>query len=181
MHLLTTQMMKENRKTKSNPGVKAMELAPVMPEDDEAPIATNVNQGKESKEVKVRAHKAAMRTAAVNHHAKTLKTKYLAKNKTKLQPIKLEAALGDNGLASIKGSAWVVQIGSFKNKSNALRLVNKLRMNGYHAFMQHVAMTYGENTRVFVGPESKHARTRTWASRLESDMHIKQWFLVINR
>jgi len=155
----------------ANPGMKAMELAPVMPEDDEqAPSVANVKQ---ANEVKTPAHQAVMHTAANQHSRKVNLQKQLAANKAKLKPIKLETALNDNGLVSIKSSAWVVQIGSFKNKSNALRLVNKLRMNGYHAFMQHVAMTSGENTRVFVGPENQHARAQTLANRLESDMHIK--------
>ncbi len=151
-----------------NPAVKAMELAPaITDEEDQAPASIAVRQTQEAKTP----GRKVMQVA--RHDKKNMASKQLMANKTRSKLIKLEAATGDNGLASIKGSAWVVQIGSFKNKTNALRLVNKLRLNGYHAFMQHVAMTAGENTRVFVGPESQHARARTLAQRLESDLHVK--------
>lgn len=80
--------------------------------------------------------------------------------------------LNDNGLVELKNPAWVIQIGSFKNKANALRLVNQLRANGYRAFIQHVSTT-GENTRVFVGPENKRKSARDLATKIENDMHIK--------
>lgn len=76
-------------------------------------------------------------------------------------------------LAKLKNSAWVVQIGSFKNKENAFRLVNQLRSNGYSAFIQQRKTAFGENTRVFVGPESKQALAQALASQLENEMHIR--------
>lgn len=163
----------EKSDASGNPGVNAMELAPaVMQEESNESPKSNVIPVP-VRDVKTPNKKTMMHTAAAKHMKKPVAAKQMIADKTKMKPIKLEAALGDNGLASIKGSAWVVQIGSFKNKSNALRLVNKLRLNGYHAFMQHVAMTSGENTRVFVGPESQHGRARTLAQRLEADLHVK--------
>ncbi|WP_223668930.1 SPOR domain-containing protein [Kangiella shandongensis] len=44
--------------------------------------------------------------------------------------------------------AWVIQIGSFSNKDNALGLVSKLRTQGYRAYHR----MSGEYTRVYVGP-----------------------------
>jgi len=69
---------------------------------------------------------------------------------------------------AVKASAWVVQLGVFKEKNNAVRLVNQLRANGYHAFL---AKT-GETTKVFVGPENKQNAAHMLASRLEQEMHI---------
>jgi DedD protein len=85
----------------------------------------------------------------------------------------INAPIRDNGLAELKNPAWVIQIGSFKNKANALRLVNQLRANGYRAFIQQTSSTFGDSTRVFVGPENKHNVARALASRLEGDMHIR--------
>lgn len=73
-----------------------------------------------------------------------------------------------NGLLKLKKAGWVIQLGSFKNKENALRLVNKLRLKGYHAFVQQTA----SRTKVFVGPEDKQPIARMVASQLEEEMHI---------
>jgi DedD protein len=100
----------------------------------------------------------------------------IAKNSVdkKLKVTSRKDTLDSNGLFRLKNSAWVIQLGSFKNKTNALKLVNKLRGHGYHAFIQQVA----DNTRVFVGPESKQEIARAIADRLEYDMHMQG--LVIN-
>lgn len=96
----------------------------------------------------------------------------MVKQEKKRVPL-AQTPLNDNGLIELKNPVWVIQIGSFKNKANALRLVNQLRANGYRAFIQQVSNTFGENTRVFVGPESKHNSARALATQLESDMHIR--------
>lgn len=67
---------------------------------------------------------------------------------------------------------WVVQIGSFKDKTNALRIVNRLRENGYKAFFKEVETKHGNNTRVFVGPLNQQTAARSLATRLENDLHI---------
>lgn len=82
-------------------------------------------------------------------------------------------ATSNDGLAELKNAAWVIQIGSFKNKANALRLVNQLRANGYRAFIQQISTALGENTRVFIGPEMERTHARALANRLESEMHIR--------
>lgn len=83
------------------------------------------------------------------------------------------APFDNNGLFSLKNPVWVIQIGSFKNKTNALRLVNQLRSSGYRAFIQRTSTAFGESTRVFVGPEYKQVNARALATRLETDMHLK--------
>jgi DedD protein len=73
-----------------------------------------------------------------------------------------------NGLFNLKSAVWVIQMGSFKNKEKALRLVNKLRLNGYHAFIQQIA----SDTQVFVGPESKPHAARALKHQIEAELHI---------
>lgn len=91
-----------------------------------------------------------------------------ASDYTSMSPI----TIGDNGLYHFKNSAWVVEVGSFKNKDNALGIVNLLRANGYKAFFQQVNTAMGETTRVFVGPEIKQKTARALASRIETDMKL---------
>ncbi len=79
----------------------------------------------------------------------------------------------EDGLLKIKSAAWVIQIGSYKNKANALRMVNQLRANGYRAFIQQISTALGDHTRVFVGPENKRLQARALADRLQSEMHIQ--------
>lgn len=82
------------------------------------------------------------------------------------------AALFANDISDLKNEAWAVQIGSFKNKANALRLVDQLRADGYRAFIQQVSSAFGQNIRVLIGPESKRDAAYALASRLKSDLHI---------
>ena len=81
----------------------------------------------------------------------------------------IRTPVNSDGLLSLKNAVWVIQVGSFKNKANALRLVNQLRASGYKAFIQQFA----NNTRVFVGPEIKQGSARALASRLESELQIR--------
>jgi len=54
-------------------------------------------------------------------------------------------------VSKIQDASWVVQLGSFRVKPNAVRLTNRLRAQGFNAFMKEI----GKSTRVYVGPEDK--------------------------
>lgn len=110
------------------------------------------------------AHKKHKDKTPVLQSKLTSKSSILAYKKTPID---------NNGLMKLKKAAWVIQIGSFKDKSNALRLVNKLRAKGYRAFIQHVNVASGENTRVFVGPEHQQASARLVASDLKKNMKLQ--------
>lgn len=83
------------------------------------------------------------------------------------------SALDQNGLSKLQDAAWVIQIGTFKRKHNAIQLVNRLRSNGYPAFMQRVEGMMGETTRVFVGPENKQVSARALQARLTKDFQVE--------
>lgn len=100
------------------------------------------------------------------HAAKKTTQKFAS---AKRRAIPSNQPIDDDGLLKLKNSVWVIQMGSFTNKANAVRLVNKLRGNGYAAFIQQVA----SSTRVFVGPESKQHAARTLASQINSEMHLQ--------
>ncbi|MHB1221432.1 MAG: SPOR domain-containing protein [Gammaproteobacteria bacterium] len=92
-----------------------------------------------------------------------------------IKPIVAEIArpvVHANSLVELKDAAWVVQIGSFKDKANALRLVNQLRASGYRAFVQDMSTVTGGSTRVFVGPENKRNSARIMAIQLEKDLNL---------
>ncbi|OGT45185.1 MAG: hypothetical protein A3E83_07875 [Gammaproteobacteria bacterium RIFCSPHIGHO2_12_FULL_41_20] len=84
----------------------------------------------------------------------------------------LKKSLPDRSLLKFQASAWVIQLGSFKNKANAIRLVDQLRNSGYKAFIQNATSHLGETIRVYVGPETRHASAKALADRLEQDLHL---------
>lgn len=91
--------------------------------------------------------------------------------KTKLAE-KSTSGKNENTGLKLHQVAWVIQIGSFKHKPNALQLVNHLRAHGYHAFIQQISTSLGNSTRVFVGPEEQHAKARKLAVRLKKELQI---------
>lgn len=65
-------------------------------------------------------------------------------------------------------SGWVVQMGNFAVKKNAVRLAKQLRAAGYKVFTQDIKTGKGKtNTRVYIGPELKQAS----ATKLSNDIH----------
>lgn len=116
-------------------------------------------------------------------HAKTKEKKLAGKSKKTLtasakqkmgkRTSYVHLPIDNNGLANLNNSAWVIQVGSFKNKANALRVVNRLRANGYRAFIQQISTDAGKNTRVFVGPENKQKIASALADELKKEMHVE--------
>lgn len=74
---------------------------------------------------------------------------------------------------AVDGAAWVVQVGSFSNSANALKLRDKLRAKGFTAFVEKVAG--GESTvyRVRVGPELKREIADELRDKLQKQMKLK--------
>jgi DedD protein len=61
--------------------------------------------------------------------------------------------LGKQPPKSFNKEAWVIQLGSFKHKSNVAELVAKLKRNGYTVFTKPIKTKKGTLTKVCVGPE----------------------------
>ncbi len=49
--------------------------------------------------------------------------------------------------------AWVIHLGSFKDKENVAQLLKKLKANGYIAFTKPIKTKQGTLTKVIIGPE----------------------------
>lgn len=120
-----------------------------------------------------------LKHTTTHQHTHAKKSVVMTKQNTKktVSPAKVllpvTASLDDDGLIKLKSAVWVIQIGSFKNKANALKTVNQLRSNGYRAFIQQFSNAFGEHTSVFVGPANNSAAARTLADRLKNEMHIQ--------
>jgi DedD protein len=77
-------------------------------------------------------------------------------------------------LVKLKTTAWVVQMGSFKDKSNARRLADKLRAAGFKAFTHEVKSAKGnESTRVWVGPEYRQASAAKLSTQIEEQFKMR--------
>lgn len=79
----------------------------------------------------------------------------------------------EKDLAKLNTKAWVVQMGSFKDKANARHLVDTLRLAGYKAFTYDVKSHNGNvRTRVYIGPEYKQASAINLSTKIEQEMML---------
>jgi len=77
-------------------------------------------------------------------------------------------------LAKLNKTAWIVQMGSFKNKDNARSLTDKLRAAGFNAFTKEVKLAKGGlRTHVYVGPEFKEASATKISRKIKHDMNLQ--------
>lgn len=70
-------------------------------------------------------------------------------------------------------SGWVVQLASLASKDNALALRERLRGQGYTAFVEELQTPQGMLYRVRVGPELERANADDLRNRLEQQVQIK--------
>jgi DedD protein len=54
---------------------------------------------------------------------------------------------------AVAKEAWVIHLGSFKNKDNVAQLLKKLKSQGYIAFTKPIKTKQGILTKVMIGPE----------------------------
>ena len=81
----------------------------------------------------------------------------------------------DKGQPDLSG--WVVQVGSFSRKSNALSLQDRLRKKGYAAYVEAYQAKNGTRYRVRVGPELSEEKSKASASSLKREMGIDGFVL----
>lgn len=74
-------------------------------------------------------------------------------SKAKTKSAITKPILGQQPPKSFNKEAWVIQLGSFKHKSNVAELVAKLKRNGYTVFTKPIKTKKGTLTKVCVGPE----------------------------
>ncbi|MGD8483436.1 MAG: SPOR domain-containing protein [Thioalkalispiraceae bacterium] len=69
--------------------------------------------------------------------------------------------------------AWAVQVGSFTQSSNALKLKEQLIKKGYPAFVEQLVMHNKTTYRVRVGPEVRRDDAIQLQKQIEQKMNIK--------
>jgi DedD protein len=70
-------------------------------------------------------------------------------------------------------SGWVVQVGSFRKRDNAIALRDKLRAQGYRTFTEQAGSAARPVYRVKVGPIPKRARAEALRDRLSAKERLK--------
>ncbi len=75
--------------------------------------------------------------------------------------------------SQLKSPAWVIQMGSFKNKTNARMLADRLRAAGFNAFIREIDSVKGGNTRVYIGPEFKQAEMISLSNQIEEKFKLR--------
>jgi len=68
---------------------------------------------------------------------------------------------------------WVVQLGVFKDKSNAAKMIQDLRNKGFPAFTKLSKTGRETETRVFIGPEIDQQKAKETAIKLQQVFKIK--------
>lgn len=69
-------------------------------------------------------------------------------------------------------SAWVVQVGSFSSRSSAIGLRDKLRKQGFAAFVESYEATGKPSHRVRIGPETARSRSEKTLAELKKKMKL---------
>jgi DedD protein len=70
-------------------------------------------------------------------------------------------------------SAWIIQVGSFSRKKNALAFRNKLRAAGFTAFIEPLSAQSGTMYRVRVGPELDKKRAAAKLAQLKKQFKLR--------
>lgn len=109
------------------------------------------------KTIESQPEKTNIKKAKVTPAIKAKKIVATASN-TKTKSAITKPVLGQQPPKSVNKEAWVIQLGSFKHKTNVAELVAKLKRNGYTAFTKPIKTKQGNLTKVFVGPELIKAR-----------------------
>ena len=69
--------------------------------------------------------------------------------------------------------AWVIQVGSFSSETNAKALSEKLRKNGYAAFVEPLKRKTGIIYRVRVGPELLRSDAQVIKEKMKKSMNLE--------
>ena len=70
-------------------------------------------------------------------------------------------------------TAWAIQLGSFSSEENAKLLEQRLKGQGFKAFVEKLYMRPGTVFRVRVGPELDEAKAKQLQARLEKEISLK--------
>ena len=80
--------------------------------------------------------------------------------------------------AATTPKAWAVQVGSFTQRDNAMRLRDQLRSKGYKAFVEQITSADKNFYRVRVGPEVSREKAVALQKDLQSKMKLQDTTVV---
>lgn len=152
---LDTPIITSNIPAKPDRKTEVIPLKPLPPRPEQAPI-TSLPVEQDTRAVKLEAEKSE---APVNKPAEPATKEAQAKS---LAP---------------DLSGWVVQVGSFSRKANALSLQDRLRNKGYTSYVEAYQAKSGTRYRVRVGPELSEEKSKATAASLKRDMGIDGFVL----
>jgi DedD protein len=69
--------------------------------------------------------------------------------------------------------AWVIQLGTFSNKTNANNLIKKLQNKGFTAYIKKQKSADKAIYQVFVGPEIEHEKAKEVLQNLQNTFQLK--------
>lgn len=104
-------------------------------------------------------NETAMKSAAIMKKIATTDEKKL------LPPV-----VTNKELKKLKTTAWVVQLGTFKDKNNARHFADKLRAAGYKAFVQEAKK---DMRVVYIGPEFKQSSAMQLSNKIAQQMKLQ--------
>ncbi|QLH43338.1 MAG: SPOR domain-containing protein [Coxiellaceae bacterium] len=132
-----------------------------------------------SEEFKLPTEETAPKAKPVKHNDRTKtgkpKHKLAADNSKSKSSSKHHTQTAANSHKSAKptklahGAGWIVQLGSFSNKSNADKLVHQLRAKGFSA---HTTVIAGNLTRVYIGPENGRSKADQTLKKIETELNL---------
>ena len=88
-----------------------------------------------------------------------------------VKPESVKASKSRDKAAKLK--AWVVQVGSFSRRANALALQKRLRSHQFPAFVEFVKNKDGSVYRVRVGPEVSRAKSEASMQAIQTKLKIE--------
>lgn len=92
---------------------------------------------------------------------------------------KMQSAKSALKLKSVPATAWVVQLGSFADRTHAQVLQKQLQQHGFTAYIRSRGNDFGSKLAVvYVGPETKRSNAEALLARLDTEMQLKG--MVIN-
>jgi len=99
--------------------------------------------------------------------APSKKTTVAVNNKKEKPQRSTKVTAAKDKLLSHNDKAWVIQLGSFRERHNVDSLIKKLKKNGYTAYSKPIKTRHGNLIKVFVGPELSKSLLTSKLSKLK--------------
>lgn len=140
--------------------------------------ATEITSNKKAVVIIEQPKKIALKT---KDKVKLTKKKPVVASKTKtlkitaIKPVKKKVTAKKIATkTAAKGKNWVIQLGAFGEKANAVKLEKRVRAKGFHSYTRTQKSTAGKSiTRVYVGPEAQRVRADQLRWRIQKLVRVK--------